>query len=87
MKKPWYVIAYEDKEYLHSKKLEFREFDHAIPDHRHCEVCWATISQCSEDLHFGYYENDSRSWICEDCYDNFRELFKWTAENKKMKNQ
>ena len=83
MKKPWYILQYEDSEYLHSKKLVFKEFDYALPDHRHCEVCWAKISQYSEDLHFGYYEIDSKSWICEACYNSFKELFKWTIKDEK----
>lgn len=82
MKKPWYILEYEEKEYLHSKKLEFKEVDYILPDHQHCELCWATFSQCSGDLHSGYYEVDSESWICKECYDSFKELFKWTTEEQ-----
>ena len=59
--------------------------DYGQLEHGHCEVCWARFGQHSEDLHYGYYEVDSKSWICKECYDNFRELFKWTTENEELK--
>lgn len=80
MKKPWYILAYEEKEFLHSKELQKKKFvikNNNIQDHAHCELCWNRISQLESDSKVGYYEEDSKSWICESCYDSLKDLFKW----------
>ena len=73
--KPWYVFQYENSEELHDKELKFLKYDD--DDHDHCAVCWARFSQFDPDLHFGYYEKDSNNWICEECYNSFKDLFRW----------
>ena len=78
MNKPWYMIEYEEKDYLHNKKLLLKDASFLGDDHRHCELCWERLSASSSDLHSGYYEPLSRSWICENCYSNFKDLFKWS---------
>lgn len=51
-------------------------------DHEHCIFCWhkfmencKNMEDCSTD---GYCTPDGRTWICENCYEDFKELFKWT---------
>lgn len=82
MAKEWYMQEYEEREYLHNKKLEHKEYDgpFCLDDHEHCALCWQKISKYPEDDHSGYYEKDSRDWICEDCFDKFKELFGWELE-------
>lgn len=80
MEKPWYILEYEEKEYLHEKELQLKDFPQTLKDHRHCELCWNRFSNSKEDLHFGYYDSISKSWICETCYIDFKELFKWTIK-------
>lgn len=80
MDKKWYIIEYEEKDYLHNKKLILRKFIDDGCDHEHCELCWNKFSNYSEDLHFGYFEPTSKSWICETCVNDFKELFRWTIE-------
>lgn len=80
MKKPWYIIEYEQKEYLRDKRLQLREFVCNSDQHEHCEICWARFGMHPEDLHFGYYESHSKSWICNTCYNDFKDLFKWVIE-------
>lgn len=43
--------------------------------HEHCEFCWekattdtACTFYCTEDLYY---------WICEECFRDFRETFRW----------
>lgn len=79
MDKKWYIVEYEQKTYLRNKTLLFKQFK-AIGDHRHCELCWNRISNANEDLHCGYYEEISGSWICEACFNDFRELFHWNVD-------
>lgn len=46
-------------------------------DHDHCEFCWETFSVYDGDLHKGYCTLDRYKWICEDCYEDFKETFEW----------
>ena len=62
---------------LHNATLSPRQFDAEKTDHVHCEICWAKFSKRPEDLHFGYYEEKSNSWICEECFQSFGALFHW----------
>ena len=50
-------------------------------DHDHCEFCWAkfTVEDCPDVLHRGYATTDDYHWICEKCFDDFKDLFKWTV--------
>ena len=78
MAEEWYMWYYNAKTFLHNKELTFTTFDR--DDHDHCEVCWATFSKYPEDNHFGYLEPISNCWVCKDCFDQFHELFGWTAK-------
>ena len=46
-------------------------------DHDHCDFCWATFSEYENDLHEGYVTEDKHTWICPECYKDFKEMFKW----------
>lgn len=80
MSEEWYIWHYNNKEYLHNKVLSFREFSESDGDHDHCELCWDRFSNYPDDLHNGYYEPLSGSWICEDCYNHLATLFAWSVE-------
>ena len=47
-------------------------------DHDHCEFCWATFSEAPDTLHVGYHSVKGGHWICETCFQDFKELFKFT---------
>lgn len=79
MGKEWYILEYENKTYLHGKSLIFQPFLSSRSDHSHCELCWARFSEYLSDLHCGYYEPDSKSWICIECFNDFAKLFDWTV--------
>ena len=34
----------------------------------------------SSDLEFGYCTQDEEHWVCETCYRDFKDLFKWKIE-------
>lgn len=80
MKKPWYMEEYEEKTYLHNKHLDLCEFLLELPEHEHCELCWHCISRAECDDLFGYYEKESKSWICQNCVKKFKDLFHWTID-------
>ena len=81
MANDWFLLEYEKKTYLHNKALSFRLFPCDSGTHGHCELCWARFSEYSSDLHSGYYEQHSKSWICVDCYKELAQLFGWTIED------
>jgi len=79
MNEEWYMWSYRAKTYLHDKILEFHPYE--SEDHDHCEICWARFSKYPDDMHNGYHEISSNSWICVDCYKNLKELFGWTTKS------
>lgn len=50
-------------------------------DHEHCIFCWAKFHPHEECLTEGYCtsSNNERgaSWICPECYEDFKEMFGW----------
>jgi hypothetical protein len=48
-------------------------------DHDHCEFCWAKfmIEDYPDVLHEGYSTLDDYRWICENCFQDFKEMFGW----------
>ena len=70
----------QDK-YLLAKALTFKKYTDrkTITDHDHCEFCTAKFSETIPDcLRSGYTTTDDYHWVCETCYTDFKELFKWT---------
>lgn len=80
MSNNWYLREYEEKTYLHKKKLIVKPFLGPKGAHDHCELCWARFSNNPGDLQNGYYEPISKSWICADCYNELESLFEWTTD-------
>ena len=71
------------EKYLMGVKLIYRDY---FPfrdgwDHDHCEFCWAKFSLIEGDLHRGYSTEDGYRWICEDCFRDFKDEFKWKVIN------
>ncbi|MEQ1921436.1 MAG: hypothetical protein ABL952_02905 [Pyrinomonadaceae bacterium] len=46
-------------------------------DHDHCEFCGKKFSMESDDLHKGYSTEDCYHWVCEKCFDDFKDEFGW----------
>lgn len=45
-------------------------------DHDHCEFCGAKFCLDHEDcLNDGYCTEDAYRWICEPCFEDFRQMF------------
>ena len=73
----WIEWEIKNKEYLYNKKIEKKEYP-INAGHAHCELCWARFGNYEGDLKQGFYECESQSWICEECYSIFQEYFNWT---------
>lgn len=46
-------------------------------DHEHCEFCWDKFGEGEGMLHSGYCTLDGYRWICERCFQDFRDQFEW----------
>lgn len=51
-------------------------------DHDHCDFCWAKFME--EDypdvLHEGYTAEDGLRWVCKQCFDDFKERFRFRVQ-------
>jgi hypothetical protein len=53
-------------------------------DHDHCEFCWGKIAEKElflEALHEGFVTEYGNHWICETCFNDFKESFSWKVAN------
>jgi hypothetical protein len=48
-------------------------------DHDHCEFCGAKVSLNEGDLREGYVTLDGKHWICDVCFNDFKERFRWVV--------
>ena len=46
--------------------------------HEHCEFCMMVIN--SDYLKVSYATKDLYHWICQDCFEDFKEEFNWRIE-------
>ena len=49
-------------------------------DHDHCEFCWVKFAEedlIPDALHEGYATTDNYRWICEQCFEDFKDQFEW----------
>ena len=48
-------------------------------EHDHCEFCWAKFMEADypDVLHEGYATEDNYRWVCEQCFEDFKDLFGW----------
>ena len=56
------------------KELTFRKSFFDNNEHAHCEFCWKKFSKEPSDLHSGYCSVDKKFWICENCFNDFKNL-------------
>lgn len=71
-------------DYLLKEKLFLMTWKQTLPhwDHDHCDFCFDTFSECPEDLHEGYATADQHRWICQKCFEDFKDDFMWEVEIK-----
>lgn len=51
-------------------------------DHDHCEFCGAKFSLSKGDLKKGYSTKDGYHWICNNCFQDFKDEFEWDVEDE-----
>ena len=68
--------------YLNKKKLikgSFKPYRKGW-EHEHCTFCSEKIDNAVE---FAYSTEDRYHWICQECFNDFKELFKWEVVQSK----
>ena len=67
------------EKYLTAVKLVMRDYSPYRPgwEHDHCEFCGEKFSKDNGDLDEGYSTEDGYHWICEKCFNDFRDEFSW----------
>ena len=75
----WRLMNQE--EYLTNAHLIFCEYKgNPRWDHDHCAFCCAKFSEAENNLHFGYCTLDRYYWICEECFEDFKDVFSWQLD-------
>jgi hypothetical protein len=61
--------------YLFQVKLKKSHFKPTEKwNHEHCSFCWETFDTNHST---GYCTLDAYYWVCEPCYQDFKEMFQW----------
>mgnify|MGYP002618929732 CR=1 FL=1 len=70
---------FKQEEYMMNMTLKRTVFRQSSVgnDHCHCEFCWEKFSENENDMHIGYSSIDERMWVCDNCFRDFHEHFKW----------
>jgi hypothetical protein len=55
-------------------------------DHDHCEFCWATFAAVDgpDILQEGWMTPDEYRWVCDQCFEDFRDRFMWKIAGPPM---
>lgn len=64
--------------YLYAVNLKKTVFDSDL--HTHCEFCWAKFGQAIDEQKIGYCTIDKYRWICESCFQDFKDMFNWKID-------
>ena len=78
--KDWRLQGQE--KYLKNAVLERRKYQLYRQgwDHDHCEFCGVKFSLDAADaLQIGYATSDSYRWICDTCFEDFKDMFGLSA--------
>ena len=68
--------------YLFSKKLVFKNYSDRATNYEHdyCEFCGNKFSELiPECLKSGYTTENNYHWICNKCFNDFKDKFEWTT--------
>jgi hypothetical protein len=72
------------EKYLLGATLYFKKYKDRITttDHDHCEFCFKKFSdEIPDALTEGYTTQQDYRWICQECYQDFNDVFKWHVES------
>ncbi|MCZ6804390.1 MAG: hypothetical protein O7D86_10770 [Proteobacteria bacterium] len=65
---------------VHLSKKEYRKYREDW-EHDHCEFCSVKFSETEPgSLREGYATEDNYRWICEPCFNDFKNKFNWQID-------
>ncbi len=68
-------------DYLYRKRLKRADFlDFPEKDHEHCSFCWDKFGHSVGAIRYGYCTDDTYHWICDKCFQDFKDLFAWVVD-------
>lgn len=62
---------------LGGKRIVWQKYPLSTSEHGHCEFCWDKFYIDEDNLKEGWHIEDSNVWICDNCYEMFKEYFEW----------
>ncbi len=76
----WRIMGQEG--YLLNCHLQYRTYSRDLcrADFLQCEFCWDKFDEDANHPKKAYYEPKGQYWICEKCFNDFKEHFHWTVE-------
>lgn len=82
-KDDWRLTNQEN--YLKNKTVYYTNYKKTGSfEHDHCAFCFCNFN--SEEQK-GYCTTDYYHWICEECYEDFKEQFRWQIVEEKSSNE
>ncbi len=74
----WRLLRQQER-YLMGVQLVNRTYSQYsnTNDHDHCEFCMDKFSYSQNNLKEGYCTVDKKIWICENCFNDFKDIFGW----------
>ena len=77
----WRLDIAEDPDFYAKFTWQFKTWKQTRDnwDHDHCEFCGTEISAAAgeEILNDGWTNEDEYYWICEKCFNDFKDLYEW----------
>ena len=72
--------------YLKNKRLQHRKFNRLLyfEDFGQCGFCYDDFRENTSGPPMAYYEPITKHWICECCYNDFKDHFEWNVEEVKI---
>lgn len=66
--------------YLFRKELKRTVFTPSTQnDHAHCSFCWEKFGLFEDMATVGYKTIGGNWWICDQCFQDFKDKFEWTV--------
>ena len=71
------ILPWHEEKLVGVTLLRRRWMADARNDHDHCAFCWDKFAEYDGYLHEGFCTEDGKDWICEACFADFRQRFRW----------
>lgn len=75
----WRILPWHEEKLSGAELIYHPWCKTAKNDHDHCAFCWEKFAENEGCLHEGYSTKDGYYWICNPCFQDFKERFRWNA--------